>query len=63
MNDSCVAGAVCGTTGSGVQKLSLALKLAFWSPFSMEGYIAPLTYRGKGLGPASSDITDFVDFP
>lgn len=29
----------------------------------MEGYLAHLRYRGVGLGPASIDVTDFVDLP
>lgn len=29
----------------------------------MEGYLAQLRYREDSLGPALSDITDFVDSP
>ena len=29
----------------------------------MEGYFASPRYRGEGLDPASSYMTDFVDFP
>ena len=42
---------------------SLVLELALWSPFPMEGYLAQPRYSGEGLGPASIDVTDFVDSP
>ena len=29
----------------------------------MEGYLAQPRYRDEGLGPASSNLTDFVDSP
>ena len=29
----------------------------------MKGYLAQPRYREEGLGPASSDMTDFVDSP
>ena len=28
----------------------------------MEGYFAQPRYREESIGPASSDVTDFVDF-
>ena len=29
----------------------------------MEEYLAQSRYKEEGLGPVSSDVTDFVDFP
>ena len=29
----------------------------------MEGYLVQPRYRGEGLGPASGDVTEFVDSP
>lgn len=36
-------------------------ELAFWNLFPMEGSIAQPRYREDGLGPASRDMSDFVD--
>ena len=59
-------GQFCGFTGIGTRiwtriYLPLVCELAFWNPFPMEGYIAQPRYREDGLGPASKDMTDFVD--
>lgn len=38
-----------------------ANKLGFRSPFPLEGQLALPRYRGKGLCPVSSYLTNFVD--
>ena len=58
---SFVAWAVCGSTSRGAHYLSLVYDLALWNPFPMEGNLVWPKYRGEDLGPASSDVTDFVD--
>ena len=40
---------------------SLVHELAFWNPFPMGGDLAQPGNREEGLGPASKDVTDFVD--
>lgn len=35
------------------QDFSLMLELAFWSPFSLEGYLGQPKCSDMGLGPAS----------
>lgn len=36
-------------------------ELAFWSPFSLDGFLARLRYRRKCLGPASKTSARLVD--
>ena len=60
VDDSCVAWAVCGVTGSGTSIYPQYMNWLFGAhSLWRDTLLSP--DGGEGLGPASSDVTDFVD--
>ena len=61
MGDSCVAGAVCGATGSGTQIYSYCMNWLFGTHSLWRKTMFSLDIVGRSLVLSQSDVPDFID--